>query len=957
MKVNLQQSLKPILIFSLLFLWFFSYSQTPYWQQHLDYTIDISLNDKDNSLTGFEKIIYTNNSPDTLTYIWFHLWPNAYKNDRTAFSEQKLQNGYTDFYFSDEKQRGYINQLDFKIDNATAVVEEDSLHLDIIKVLLPQPLAPQRSATITTPFHVKLPYNFSRSGYVGHTYQITQWYPKPAVYDSKGWHPLPYLDQGEFYSEYANWKVNITLPENYIVAASGNCMTKDELQKLKEIGSEKPSAQKNYKWFQSNNKKAAVPETIMPLSSNKNKTLTYTLSNAHDFAWFASKLFVVQHGTLKISDNTIDAFSYYHPWQADEWNNSISYIKDAVKFYSAKVGDYPYNIVSAVAGADNVASGGMEYPTITLITTSEGGHDLDATITHEVGHNWFYGVLGSNERDHAWMDEGINTFYQEWYEKEKYHKAEDYTETKNKFLANKYPENFYHTLIASVEKIKKDQPIDTASAAYTELNYGLIVYEKTPMWLELLRQQLGETQFDSSMHYYYSQWKFKHPYPEDFKQSIEQSSNQNIDSLYSKLFSPGSLQTPLPKSLRLTAFFNLKETDKYNYISFLPAVGYNNYDKAMIGLLVHNYQLPLNKFNFLAAPLYATNTSKLNGVARLSYSAFTKRFWMEASVSGTAYSVNDFTRDDGSKLYLELQRIVPSLKFTLYNKDLRSTEKWILQARSFILREDRLMFTTVTTPTDTFFVTDKKAVNTLINQLNISVLNYRVLYPYSANLTIDQGEKFIRAGLTGKYFFNYGNNKEGMQLRFFAGKFFYLQQKTFFTQYETDRYQLNLSGPKGYEDYTYSDYFIGRNEFEGWQSQQIMERDGFFKVRTDFLSSKIGKSDDWLIALNLSGDIPDEVNPLKVLPVKLPVKFFIDVGTSAEAWNDNASTGRFLYDAGLQFSPFKSLINIYFPLLYSRVYSDYFKSTLGEKRFWKTVSFNINLNVFQLNKLSKDIPL
>ncbi|MEP6513541.1 MAG: hypothetical protein ABJA79_06715, partial [Parafilimonas sp.] len=341
-KVNLQQSLKPILIFSLLFLWFFSYSQNPYWQQHLDYTIDISLNDKDNSLTGFEKIIYTNNSPDTLTYIWFHLWPNAYKNDRTAFSEQKLRNGYTNFYFSDEKERGYINQLEFKIDNATAVLEEDSTHIDIIKVLLPQPLAPQRSATITTPFHVKLPYNFSRGGYVGHTYQITQWYPKPAVYDSKGWHPMPYLDQGEFYSEYANWKVNITLPENYIVAASGNCMNEDELQKLKEIGNEKPSAQKNYTWFQSNNKKAAVPETIMPASSNKNKTLTYTLNNAHDFAWFASKLFVVQYDTIQASpqgvpgtNNTIDVFSYYHPWKADEWNNSISYIKDALKFYSA----------------------------------------------------------------------------------------------------------------------------------------------------------------------------------------------------------------------------------------------------------------------------------------------------------------------------------------------------------------------------------------------------------------------------------------------------------------------------------------------------------------------------------------------------------------------------------------------------------------------------------------------
>ncbi len=170
--------------------------QVNYFQQEVNYKIDVTLNDVDNTLDGFEIINYTNNSPDTLHYIWFHLWPNAYKNDRTAFSEQLLQLGRTDFYFSDEAKRGYINRLDFKVDGITAELEDHPQYIDVAKLILPAVLLPGQSIKITTPFHEKIPFNFSRGGYVDNTYQITQWYPKPAVYDNKGWHPIPYLGPG-----------------------------------------------------------------------------------------------------------------------------------------------------------------------------------------------------------------------------------------------------------------------------------------------------------------------------------------------------------------------------------------------------------------------------------------------------------------------------------------------------------------------------------------------------------------------------------------------------------------------------------------------------------------------------------------------------------------------------------------------------------------------------------------
>jgi hypothetical protein len=229
------------------------------------------------------------------------------------------------------------------------------------------------------------------------------------------------------------------------------------------------------------------------------------------------------------------------------------------------------------------------------------------------------------------------------------------------------------------------------------------------------------------------------------------------------------------------------------------------------------------------------------------------------------------------------------------------------------------------------------------------------LYPYRAELQAEQGNGFIRTSFTGNYYFNYANQQGGMNVRLFAGKFFYSTAKTFTKQFETDRYHFNLTGANGYEDYTYSNYFAGRNKFEGTASQQVMMRDGFFKVRTDLLSNKIGKTDNWLSAVNFTTDIPKKINPLSILPFRLPVKVFADIGTYAESWQKNPPTSRFLFDAGLQLSLLHETVNIYFPILYSKEYRDYFKSTLGEKHFWKTVSFSIDIQNFSLRKINKNL--
>ena len=204
--------MKKIITLFALFLSFSALAQTGYWQQKLYYTIDVSLNDKDKILTGNETVIYKNNSPETLDYIWFHIWPNAYKNESTALYQQ-IKNDASRKKKLETSSWGSIDGLSFTVNGKAAATEPHSnpSYIDIIKVKLPQPLKPGDSASISTPFTVKLPAYFSRSGFADDEFMICQWYPKPAVYDKTGWHEMPYMDIGEFYSEYAEYKVNITV--------------------------------------------------------------------------------------------------------------------------------------------------------------------------------------------------------------------------------------------------------------------------------------------------------------------------------------------------------------------------------------------------------------------------------------------------------------------------------------------------------------------------------------------------------------------------------------------------------------------------------------------------------------------------------------------------------------------------------------------------------------------------
>lgn len=512
-------------------------AQTGYWQQEVNYRIEVELDDEKHFLYGFEEIEYINNSPDELEFLYFHLWPNAYKDNKTAFAKQKATSGDTEFHFSPDERRGYIDSIDFKVDGEKAVWSLDSQHIDICKIILPRPLKSGETIKISTPFRVKIPHTFSRLGHIGQQYQITQWYPKPAVYDHKGWHPMPYLDMGEFYSEFGSFDVSITLPENYIVGATGNLDGEDEWEFIDSVASED--------WQQALFR-YSEPRQV---SSVKKKTLRYIQDNVHDFAWFADKRYRVMQGEVVLphSGRKVKLLALYNEGSFQVWQDVIQYMHDAVYYYSLWIGDYPYDIVTVVDGALG-AGGGMEYPTITVL----GGASkflLETVVMHEIGHNWFYGVLASNERDHPWMDEGVNSYYESRYirtllaDKKISEFVPGLLESsslaawiaRRTGLIDLEYSDIYRLAYFMQARQNLDQPVNLHSDLYTETNYFAMVYMKPAIMFRQLEIYLGADEFNRIMQLYFEEWKFKHPYPEDLRALFDREAAKDLSWFFEGL--------------------------------------------------------------------------------------------------------------------------------------------------------------------------------------------------------------------------------------------------------------------------------------------------------------------------------------------------------------------------------------------------------------------------------------
>jgi hypothetical protein len=504
-----------------------------YWQQEVNYTINVKLNDKDHSLSGYEEFEYINNSPNELDRIYMHIWPNAYRNGKTALGKQQYKGGEMMLTFGEEKDKGGIDSLDFKVNGIKVEWEYDKENRDICVLYLPIKLKPGERLVVSTPFVVKIPSGeISRLGHIDQSYQITQWYPKPAVYDKNGWNPIPYLNQGEFYSEYGSFDVSITLPKNYVVGATGDLQTASEIEFLNQKVEETKANKSNYL----SQKQGYLGKTAFPPSSEEWKTIRYTQSKVHDFAWFADKRYAVSKGEVILpeSKRAVTTWAMWVPHNTYTWQFADEYLRDGTYYYSLWNGDYPYNQVTAVDGTIS-AGGGMEYPNITVIGNASSKEDLEVVIVHEVGHNWFYGILGSNERVHGWMDEGMNTLNEVRYIQTKY---PNNTRMSDMVLDGNFHFNDldHHDMpdvaYRMTAVLGEDQPIETHSADFTSTNYGTIMYMKTGLVFYYLKDYLGDEEFDKCMHAYFEEWKFKHPQPEDMRATLERVSGKELDWLF-----------------------------------------------------------------------------------------------------------------------------------------------------------------------------------------------------------------------------------------------------------------------------------------------------------------------------------------------------------------------------------------------------------------------------------------
>ena len=528
--------------------------------------MQVTLDDQKHELTATVEYRYTNNSPDTLRSIFWHLYPNAYKSDQTAFNYQQVENGKTDFYYSKEKDKGGFRELNFGEAGRLRYYKDDSVkNIDQGELILQTPLLPGETRVISGNFRVKIPKVFSRFGHSGQAYFITQWFPKPAVYDRQGWHVMPYLDQGEFFSEIGSYDVEITLPENYVVMATGNLQTPRENQWLDSLSRVPYAAYKNAR-------------DTFPKSSPVTKTIRFTEDNVHDFAWFADKRFIVRKDTASVCcieretkaksesrridgqrvdkeetfsesvPNLVTLYSAFLPSDSNYWKRGNDYLRAALKVYSDNLGPYPYRTIKAVEG-DMKAGGGMEYPTITVIDR-DASPGLKMVVIHEAGHNWFQGILASNERRYPWLDEGLNSFYEQktvraYNEalRDSTAKAKGVPRSKNDLREESTETVFYYELA----KTGETQPLDLSSEDFRYPNYGGDVYYKTAAWMRWLEGYMGEENLRAAMQDYFNTWKFRHPQPQDLFAIWKKHSPKNIDWFLDNAF---STTEPVDFSLR-----------------------------------------------------------------------------------------------------------------------------------------------------------------------------------------------------------------------------------------------------------------------------------------------------------------------------------------------------------------------------------------------------------------------
>ena len=471
-------------------------NSSTYWQQHIDYTMNIDVDAENHQYKGTQQVIYTNNSPDDLTKVYYHLYFNAFQPG-SQMDVRSLNIKDPDSRVRDRISKlnadeiGYIKVKSLKQNGSAISFETVGT---VLEVTLNTPIKSGKSVTLDMIFDAQIPLQVRRTGRdnkEGVALSMSQWYPKMAEYDFEGWHTSPYIAR-EFHAVWGDFDVKISIDKEYTIGGTGY------LQNPQEIGH-------------------GYQDAAMPLNVPNSEKLTWHFKapNVHDFMWAADPAYT--HDVLKM-DNGVDLhFLYKNNLEANflqNWKDLQPKTAELMKYFSKHVGNYPYKQYSVIQGGD----GGMEYAMSTLITGKRKFGSLFGVTAHEMGHTWFQFLLASNESKYPWMDEGFTSYISN---KASYEILERGEENPN---AGPYRGYNFMVNSGSEEVLTTHADRFNTNRAYSFASYG-----KGSMFLAQLEYIIGAENTATGIKKYFTDFSFKHPTPNDVKRSMEKVSGIQLD--------------------------------------------------------------------------------------------------------------------------------------------------------------------------------------------------------------------------------------------------------------------------------------------------------------------------------------------------------------------------------------------------------------------------------------------
>lgn len=484
-----------------------------YWQNRADYLIQSKLDPQKNEVSGQVTITYTNQSPDGLDFIWLQLDQNQFNSNSRGAKATPLNGGrygntgFSGGYAISEVKATRLNKSIFA-----------SHHIDDtrMQIRLNEALKPGEKVVLSMQFSFSIPrYGSDRLGRLetpnGMIYELAQWFPRVCVYDDiQGWNVMPYLGAGEFYCEYGDIEYHVTVPKDHLVVGSGELMNPKEVLTAQQIDRLNQARQSD---------KTVMIRSAEEIGKSESRpqgkdwlTWKFKCLQTRDVAWASSSAFVWDAARINLPSGKIALAQSAYPAEVggqDAWGRSTEYVKASIEFYSEFLSEYPYPHAINVAGVVS----GMEYPGIVFCGHEAKGKALWGVTDHEFGHIWFPMIVGSNERKYAWMDEGFNTFINQ-YSTKNFNNGEYYGPLNPRQMSG-----FIHD----------KEPIMTIPDVISPRNLGVIAYYKPSMGLTLLREVvLGPERFDFAFKTYLKRWAYKHPTPFDFFKTIENAAGEDL---------------------------------------------------------------------------------------------------------------------------------------------------------------------------------------------------------------------------------------------------------------------------------------------------------------------------------------------------------------------------------------------------------------------------------------------